>query len=96
MKLARLKSSQDPDSPSAVDVASDGSDMNVSETEELSPGPVDETVLRVTVQDVLLDKYVVEVTKTVETEDDPVPVPPKTPEDELPGYGTPLVVNGRM
>ena len=96
MKLARLKSGQEPDSPSAVDVDSDGSDVNGSETEELSPGPVDDTVLRVDVHDVLLDRYVVEVTKTVATEDDPVPVSPKAVEDELPGYGALLVVHGGM
>lgn len=36
--------------------------MKVSEVEEPTPETVDDTVLRVNVHDLLLDKYVVEVT----------------------------------
>ena len=44
---------------------------------------------------VLLGKYVVDVTKTVDSEDNPVPVTPRAVDVELPsGYGTLLVVCG--
>lgn len=79
--------------PSAVDVSSEGSEME--EADERSPDSVDVTVLRVNVHEVL-DTYVVEVEMTVETENNPVPVPPKAVEDELPGYGGLTVDNGGL
>jgi len=73
--------------PRAVDVASEGSEVELSEVDSRSSVSVDETVLRVNVHDVPRDKYVVEVKKTVETEGNPVPLPPNAVEDELPWYG---------
>lgn len=96
LMLAKLSKHQEVFLPSAVDVASEGSEIELLEADGKSLALVDETVLRVSVHDVLLDKYVVEVKKTVETDGNPVPVPAKAVEDEFPGYGGLTVDSGGM